>query len=253
MSLATLYPIALILIVALGALSFPALLFIPAPYGRHAQVHKGIHLDTKLAWLLMEAPAPIVFVIVFSLGPHATRPVPLFLLALWLTHYVYRSFVFPFRMRSSDKNQPLMTFLLAVAFNTANGFVNAYAISHTSTHLANATLGDPRLLAGTLLFFAGYAINHRSDATLRHLRKPGDTGYKIPHGGLYRWVSCPNYLGELIEWAGFALAAWTLPALVFVLFTASNLVPRAVAHHRWYREKFPDYPSERKAIFPYVL
>jgi protein-S-isoprenylcysteine O-methyltransferase Ste14 len=249
----TLYPIALIFIVALGAFSFPALFFIPAPYGRHAQADKGIHLNTKLAWVLMEAPAPIVFVVVYFLGSHATSSVPLFLLGLWLTHYVYRSFIFPLRMRGGSKNQPLTTFLLAVAFNTANGFVNAYAISHMSPHLANGTLADPRLLAGALVFFTGYTINHQSDAILRNLRKPGESGYKIPHGGLYRWVSCPNYLGELIEWAGFALAASTLPALVFVLFTASNLVPRAVTHHRWYRKKFPDYPSDRKAIFPYVL
>lgn len=248
-----LYPIALIFIVAMGVLSFPALFFVPAPYGRHAQADKGLHLNTKLAWVLMEAPAPIVFVVVYFLGPYAERSVPLFLLGLWLTHYVYRSFVFPFRMRGGTKNQPLMTFFLAVVFNTANGFVNAYAISHASLHLANGTLANPRVIAGTLVFFLGYAINHQSDAILRNLRRPGESGYKIPRGGFYRWVSCPNYLGELIEWAGFALAAATLPALVFVFFTASNLVPRAISHHRWYREKFPDYPRDRKAIFPYVL
>lgn len=253
MSLANLYPSALILIIVMGALSFPALFFRPAPYGRHAKADSGIHLNTKLAWVLMEAPAPIVFVVVFFLGKDATRSVPLFLLVLWLIHYVYRSFIFPFRMRSGTKNQPLMTLMLGMAFNTANGFVNAYAISHISPHLGSGTLADPRLLAGTALFFAGYMINHQSDAILRNLRQPGETAYKIPHGGLYRWISCPNYLGELIEWCGFAIAAWTLPALVFLLFTTSNLVPRAVAHHRWYRDKFPEYPSDRKAILPYVL
>ncbi|MFS8065455.1 MAG: hypothetical protein ACMG6S_03690 [Byssovorax sp.] len=28
---------------------------------------------------------------------------------------------------------------------------------------------------------------------------------------------------------------------------------RAVSHLRWYREKFPDYPAERRALIPYLL
>jgi len=103
------------------------------------------------------------------------------------------------------------------------------------------------------LFCAGFALAKQSDAILRNLRKPGETGYKIPQGGAYRWVSCPNYLGEILQWTGFALAGWSLPAFAFVCFTAANLVPKAISSHRWYREKFSDYPAARKAIFPFVL
>ena len=35
--------------------------------------------------------------------------------------------------------------------------------------------------------------------------------------------------------------------------SAANLVPRALATHRWYRERFPDYPQDRKALIPFVL
>jgi steroid 5-alpha reductase family enzyme len=128
--------------------------------------------------------------------------------------------------------------------------------SYTSTygsHLDAAWASDPRFAAGILLFAAGYALNKHSDAVLRNLRGPGETGYKIPQGGGYRWVSSPNYLGELITWTGFAVASWSPAALSFVVMTAANLVPRALTHHRWYREKFPDYPPERKAILPGIL
>ena len=172
---------------------------------------------------------------------------------MWLTHYVYRSFIFPFRLRIDGKKNAVVTVATAIAFNAINAFTNAFAISHVSNHLTPAWLLDPRFVIGVALFGTGYWINHQSDEILRNLRKPGETGYKVPRGGLYRWVSSPNYLGELIEWAGFALAAWTLPSLVFVLFTAANLIPRAVANHQWYQEKFSDYPSERRAIFPYAL
>jgi len=77
--------------------------------------------------------------------------------------------------------------------------------------------------------------------------------YKIPNGGLFRWISCPNYLGEIIEWVGWALATWSLPGMSFALWTAANLIPRAISHHKWYKTKFKDYPHRRKAIIPGVL
>jgi protein-S-isoprenylcysteine O-methyltransferase Ste14 len=67
---------------------------------------------------------------------------------------------------------------------------------------------------------------------------------------LYRWISCPNYLGEIVEWSGWALATWSLPGLAFAVWTAANLAPRAHSHHLWYREHFEDYPPQRKALLP---
>jgi len=26
-----------------------------------------------------------------------------------------------------------------------------------------------------------------------------------------------------------------------------------LTHHRWYKEKFPDYPTDRKAVVPFLL
>ena len=66
-------------------------------------------------------------------------------------------------------------------------------------------------------------------------------------------MSCPNYLGEIIEWVGWAVATWSLAGLSFAVWTAANLIPRAWQHHRWYRAEFPDYPKERKAVIPFLL
>ncbi len=107
--------------------------------------------------------------------------------------------------------------------------------------------------AGVAVFVLGMAVNVHSDEVLRGLRRPGERGYAVPRGGLFRWVSCPNYLGEMVEWSGFALAVWNLPALSFAAWSVANLLPRALAHHRWYRARFADYPSERRAVVPWVL
>ena len=92
-----------------------------------------------------------------------------------------------------------------------------------------------------------------ADATLRGLRAPGSSDYRIPTGGLYEYVSCPNYLGEIIEWTGWAVMTWSLAGLSFAVWTAANLAPRAWTHHRWYRATFPDYPKTRRALLPFVL
>ncbi|MFI5136122.1 MAG: hypothetical protein ACHQD9_09740 [Chitinophagales bacterium] len=46
---------------------------------------------------------------------------------------------------------------------------------------------------------------------------------------------------------------WSLPAVAFLIWTCANLLPRSLAHHRWYQQHFPNYPSERKAVIPFVM
>ena len=57
----------------------------------------------------------------------------------------------------------------------------------------------------------------------------------------------------MLQWVGFAVAAWSLPAAAFAIYTAANLVPRALSSHGWYREQFPDYPAGRRAVVPGIL
>jgi len=89
--------------------------------------------------------------------------------------------------------------------------------------------------------------NRSSLARLRDLR-PLST-----YGGLFRWVSCPNYLCEILGWAGFAICTWSLGSVFVLGITIANLVPRALSTHEWYRQRFADYPAERKALVPFIL
>ena len=94
------------------------------------------------------------------------------------------------------------------------------------------------------------ALNIHSDNILLRLRKSNDAEYSIPQGGAFRYVSCPNYLGEIIEWAGWAIATWSLAGFAFFIYAAANLAPRARSNHAWYRQRFSDYPAERRALIP---
>ena len=95
-------------------------------------------------------------------------------------------------------------------------------------------------------------INVTSDNKLISLRKE-KMGYKIPNGKLFNLVSCPNYLGEIIEWFGFFILVPSIASLSFFLWTSFNLIPRALNHHEWYNEKFKNYPKNRKAVIPFIL
>ena len=111
-----------------------------------------------------------------------------------------------------------------------------------------------RFVFGVAIFLVGFGVNFHSDSILRNLRKPGETGYKIPHGGAFELVSGAHYFGEIVEWLGFAIAVNHLSAYAFVIYSASNLIPRALSHHQWYQEKFKDdYPRNRKAVIPLLL
>ena len=70
---------------------------------------------------------------------------------------------------------------------------------------------------------------------------------------MHKYISAPNYFGEIIEWIGWAVLTWSISGLVFALWTIANLFPRALAHHRWCRKKFADYPKNRKAIIPGII
>ncbi len=238
--------------IGLGVATALALIFITAPYGRHGRGGWGPEVSARAGWLIMEVPACLGFLAIYLLGDLRLELVPLVLLGMWQLHYVYRTFVFPFLIRATGKTMPLSIALAAVVFNLLNAYVNARWISHLGTYGAE-WLTDPRFVVGFVVFCVGMTINHRADATLRSLRKPGETGYEIPRGVLYRRISCPNYLGEIVEWFGWAIATWSLAGLAFALYTTANLAPRALAHHRWYRETFEDYPPERKALIPFVL
>lgn len=247
-----LYWILLWLMLAVGAAMFVVLTMIVAPYGRHQRRGWGPTIPSRIGWIVMESPAVLAFVGIFALGEHRAAPVPLLLLGLWQVHYVHRTFVFPFRLRAAGKRIPIAIVLLAIVFNCLNAYLNSRWLSEFGSY-ATTWLTDPRFLLGVLLFAAGLAINLRADSVLIALRRQGDVDYAIPRGRLHDLVSCPNYLGEIVEWIGWAIAAWSPAGLAFAFFTAANLVPRALSNHRWYKATFPDYPARRKALIPFLL
>ncbi len=231
----------------------PTQLQMAAPYGRHAHTKWGPSIPNQLGWFLMELVSLVVFAGLFLGGPNVkTAPMWVFF-ALWTAHYINRSLIFPWRTHTRGKSMPVAIAGSAAAFNVVNAGLNGLYLGWIGAVYPERWLTDPRFIVGLVAFAAGAAINLWSDNKLIALRSGGKTGYSIPRGGLFEFVSCPNHLGEIIQWAGFALMCWNLPALSFAVWTAANLIPRTLSHHAWYRRTFPDYPAARRAVIPALL
>ena len=172
--------------------------------------------------------------------------------AAWQVHYFHRAFVYPFTLTSRSR-MPIAVVVMAIVFNSANAFLNGYHFVLYQDWYGQEWLTRWNFIAGAMLFAMGYYTTKRSDLILAGLRTDSADDYQIPRGFLYRYVSSPNYVGKTVQWFGWGLMTLSSAAWVFISWTVANLLPRAISHHRWYQENFPDYPKNRKAVIPFVL
>jgi protein-S-isoprenylcysteine O-methyltransferase Ste14 len=230
---------------------FIILFFVTAGYGQHINKKWGSTINNKLGWFYMEIPTVVIFFICYILGDRQTDLVPLIFMAIWMVHYCQRTFLFPLLIRGKEQ-MPVTIILAGFTFNCVNAYLQARWIYTFSSSYALNWLVNPLFIIGIIIFLCGLIINLHSDHIIRNLRNPGENEYKIPYGGMFKYVSSPTYFGEITEWTGWAIMTWSLPGLVFALWTFANLAPRARSNHLWYNDTFPDYPKGRKALVPYI-
>ena len=234
-----------------GLIVFGVLFKITAPYGKFISNKWGALINNRLGWIIMEAPPLLLFSFFFFWGNNSKNLVCLAIYLLWMIHYINRDLIFPFRLRSNGKKMPAAIMSFGIIFNGFNAFFNGYYLGFYADYDIS-WFTDYRFVIGVIIFAAGFIINISSDNILFKLRKQS-FDYKIPQGGLFRFVSCPNYLGEMMEWLGFAIFSWSLAGFSFFVWTVVNLLPRAFSNHEWYQKNFPDYPANRKVIIPFIL
>ena len=244
--------VSLLVIFASAPLVFIMLYFVTAPYGRHFREGWGPSIPSRASWFLMELPAMVVIAAVVLFDERRANSLALVLLGLWEMHYIYRTCLFPLLMKDNGKRFPVVLTLFAAIFNSLNGYANGHFLAGFTLAPGSGIIPAARVGLGMALFIVGFVTHVRADAELRSLRENGNGGYTVPRGGLFEYVASPNYLGEIVEWTGWALATWSLAGLGFALFTMANLVPRAHANRTWYLDTFPDYPRQRKRLIPFV-
>eukprot|EP00088_Acartia_fossae_P031550 TRINITY_DN3241_c0_g1_i1.p1 TRINITY_DN3241_c0_g1~~TRINITY_DN3241_c0_g1_i1.p1 ORF type:complete len:277 (-),score=17.53 TRINITY_DN3241_c0_g1_i1:307-1137(-) len=236
---------------------FQSLLF-AAPYGKFLKqgsnsvpdAFLNFQMNARLGWMLQEIPAAILGLTAMIAKFLENDMRTVCLLLPFTIHYVNRAVIFPLRLKSG-KPVPLLTVAMAFQFCLCNGMLQYLYIDEKYPHwLLNAPFTG---YAGLAIFVTGFCINIHSDSILTNLRKPGEKGYKVPYGGMFSFVSAPNYLGEILEWWGWFLYNPNPGSFWFACFTSIFLGTRAFKTHSFYRAKFEDYPMERKALIPYLF
>lgn len=246
------------LLIAMGITAlivFIALYYVEAGYGKMISSKWGPAINNKLAWILMECPVFLVLLYFWSHSPRQWEITPLVFFLLFELHYFQRSFIFPFLLKGKSK-MPLSIMAMGILFNTINGYMQGEWIFFLAPEglYTPQWLTSPQFIVGTAMFLLGMGINLNSDHVIRHLRAPGDTKHYLPKKGMYKYVTSANYFGEIVEWTGFAILTWSLPGLMFVVWTCANLVPRANSIYKKYQAEFGEEFKERplKRVFPFI-
>ncbi|NVM55524.1 MAG: DUF1295 domain-containing protein [Candidatus Helarchaeota archaeon] len=240
--------------VIIAVIIFIMLFFVSAGYGQYITKKWGKSINNKAGWVIMEIPVVIIFLIYWIVSERTFEITPMVFFVLFNIHYCQRTFVFPLLIRGKD-DMPWTIILFGMVFNSANAYMQGTWIFFLSpaTMYPLSWLATPQFIIGVAIFLTGFVINIHSDYIIRNLRKPGDTAFYIPRGGMFRYVTSANYLGEFTEWVGWACMTLSWAGLVFAIWTFANLAPRANRHHRWYKEKFGDeYPKNRKRMIPFL-
>lgn len=254
------YRVVLEIMTILAVIVYIALQYFKAGYGFLRTSSWGPSIPNKVGWIIMEAPVFIAMVIFFLLRGLNSGIAVTVITVIFLTHYFQRSFIFPFLIKGKSR-MPIAIIAMGMIFNLANAYMIGswlylYSIPPYTLEpfYTIKWLYSPQFISGTIIFILGMIINLRSDYIIRHLRKPGDSKHYIPKGGMFKYVSSANYFGEITEWFGFAILTWSIPGVIFCIWTFTNLAPRANSLYAKYTEEFGEEFTKlkRKRVIPFI-
>lgn len=263
----------------------------PARYGRHDKNHGKCYVPQRLAHVASDFIPGVVFftIMYFAQGRNLSQPPNLVFYCLFMVHYLYRGLVTPLISRYSSWKVPVFIPIFGFIANLLFHYVIVDFIS--SACYFPGYLYDPRFLLGVLIFIAGFILNKVAELYLVCIRchpeedrrdktdiiglcldKSGarccaageeedkekaecDNGgnYTVPECCLYKLIVNPNYLGEAIQWFGWALATWSLSGVVWWMFGLATFIPRSRHNLKWYRKHFDNFPTYRRGLIPGIF
>lgn len=211
-------------------------------YGKFSGL-KGI---PSRSGMLLIYGAPLVFLVIGAL-PYLSAPSThqLILFAALFAHFAKRVLEVLFLHKYSGHMNPV-TAILVSAFYSLTTFLPSYL----NRQALQGT--DALVYLGVAIYVYSEFLNFFHHKLLRDLRK-NTMEYVIPRGGLFARVACPHFLFEIFSWFGLFLIFRHLSMFLFFAIMAAYLTGRSLRTLKWYREKFPEFPKNRKAILPFIL
>lgn len=133
--------------------------------------------------------------------------------------------------------------------------VGVYSPYHGEKAVRGTVRDDPYFIAGCVaVWLLAELFNLQSHLILRSLRPAGTRVRKIPYGGGFRWVSCPNYFFEMVAWSAVTVLTMSFATLLFTVVSTVQMTLWAIKKHKAYRREFKDtYPKDRRIMYPFVF
>ncbi|SOV78210.1 3-oxo-5-alpha-steroid 4-dehydrogenase, putative [Plasmodium sp. gorilla clade G3] len=221
----------------------------------------GVQISWRLVYVIEYLGPIIIFPFFYFCDkyvyPHTNKNKHIIqICSLWflLFHFIKREFESLFIHRFSNATMPI----IRVPINCGHywllcGVSIGYYLFHP-LYKPYDIQSKPYCVYG--LFFVLLILeflNLKCHLILRNLRPRGTKNRGIPHGYGFNHISCANYFYESLIWIIFSLITNTLTGYVFSFVATTQMTIWALKKHKNYKREFPNYPRNRKAIFPYIL
>lgn len=168
-------------------------------------------------------------------------------------HFLKREYETLFIHRFSLATMPLFNiFKNSFHYWALSGAWLAYWIYAPNSYTALSTPLTQKLdILGLVLYIFGEVSNFHTHITLSKLRSKGGTERGIPKGYGFSWVTCPNYLFEMIAWTGVLCVTRSTATVLFMVVAIVQMQLWAVKKEKALRAEFPkEYRRKRYAIIP---
>mmetsp|Transcript_30932 Transcript_30932/g.79861 ORF Transcript_30932/g.79861 Transcript_30932/m.79861 type:complete len:311 (+) Transcript_30932:244-1176(+) len=213
-------------------------------------------VPSKIGMLVIYLPGTLMsaYSVVAALGASggvASRA--LLVATLLLIHFLKRALEVGFLHRYSGRASLAESMTIGAYYGFAAWAISSWMLEVPAGFYSQVQFSSLAPVLGTLLFAIGIAGNLYHHRLLADLRKDGSKHYKVPTGGLFDYATCPHFFCELLGWYGIVLASQQIGALGVAVGMTSYLTGRAIATQKWYKAKLDDYPTNRKAIIPFIL
>ena len=121
--------------VLIGIGTFAYLFFESAPYGRHIKDGWGIEIPARLGWVVMESPCVVLMIIYALIVRDQLQVIHKVFLIIWLTHYIHRTFIYPFLIEMTNPKMPISIAFSAFFFNLVNVSIQAFGIFYFCSNI----------------------------------------------------------------------------------------------------------------------
>ncbi|SCM21927.1 3-oxo-5-alpha-steroid 4-dehydrogenase, putative [Plasmodium berghei] len=178
------------------------------------------------------------------------------ILSLWflLFHFLKREFESLFVHRFSNATMPIVRVPINCGHYWILCGVNiGYYLFHPKYKPHNLCSKPHIVYSIFFVLLVLEFLNLKCHLILKNLRPRGTKTRGIPYGYGFNYISCANYFYESLIWIIFSLITNTLTGYIFCCVAIAQMAIWALKKHNSYKKEFPNYPKNRKAIFPFVL